>query len=348
MIDRFNLRDDYSISRVINGCWQLSTGHSFTDLDIDDVIKGFNILVSEGFTTFDVADIYAPAEEILGRFFAQVKNKTGISPEDIQIHTKFVPDLDILETIDFKYTERIIDRSLKRLNREALDLVQFHWWDYDIDRDLEVADGLVKLMKKGKIKNIGVTNYDSKHLKKLVDGSIPIVSCQSQYSIMDRRVEKGLLDYCKENDIGMICYGTLAGGLLADRFIGKTGDINPENRSHVKYLQVIEETIGYEGYKKLLELLKEIAEKYKVQVSHVANKYILEKEGVAAAMIGVRNSKHAKDNSKIFSFELTSEEKNIIRDFLKDYKNLEGEAFELERKDGSKFKNIMKMNLNEN
>ena len=76
-----------------------------------------------------------------------------------------MPDLDLLSQVDFAYTEKIIDRSLKRLNREILDMVQFHWWDYEVPGCIETAEYLVRLKEKGKIRNISVTNFDTRHLK---------------------------------------------------------------------------------------------------------------------------------------------------------------------------------------
>ncbi|WP_446915413.1 aldo/keto reductase, partial [Klebsiella pneumoniae] len=82
----------------------------------------------------------------------------------IRVHTKFVPDLDRLATIDRAYVERVIDTSLKRLRTEQLDLVQFHWWDYAVPRWQETADWLLELKKAGKIRNLGGTNFDTGHL----------------------------------------------------------------------------------------------------------------------------------------------------------------------------------------
>lgn len=346
MVEKHELADGYQISRVINGCWQLSEGHSLTlKLDLADVMKAFHELVAKGFTTFDCADIYVGAEEFLGEFVKELK--AGQSQYDIQIHTKYVPDISLLSTVDFNYTEKIIDRSLARLNRDVLDLVQFHWWDYAVPGCVETAGFLQRLKEKGKIRHLAVTNFDQQHLAEIVDAGIKIVSCQTQYSVFDRRPEKGLLDYCRRNNIAQICYGTLSGGLLAEKWIGQPSAI-PETRSQVKYLQVIEETLGWDGYQKLLRLLKKIAEKHQVEIAHVATKYIMNQPGVAATIIGTRSSRHVQSNERIFSFELEPADLTEIRSFLENYPNLDGEPFELERTPDSKFRNIMKMNLNEN
>ena len=346
-MERYTLAEDYSISRVINGCWQLSEGHNLKgNNDVKDVLKAFHMQVERGFTTFDCADIYTGTEELLGHFLKELKGASVGSPHDIQIHTKYVPDINLLDKVDFNYTEKIIDRSLKRQGRDTLDLVQFHWWDYAVPGYLETAHDLLRLKEKGKIRHIGLTNFDTAHVKEIVDAGIPIVSCQNQYSVFDRRVEKEFLAYCLEQGIALLCYGTLSGGLLAEKWINHT-NIDPDNRSQVKYLQVIEETLGYAGFQELLLLLQKIGKKHGASITHVATKYILDQPGVGASIIGIRNSRHVESNAAIGTFELELADINAIQTFLAPFSNLEGEPFELERTDGSKFKNIMKMNLNE-
>ncbi|MDR2505308.1 MAG: aldo/keto reductase [Oscillospiraceae bacterium] len=346
MVERFELTPGYSISRVINGCWQLSAGHSLkNDLDKKDVMRALHTLAESGFTTFDCADIYTGVEEFLGEFGRELKSG-GVSPSDIQIHTKYVPDINLLSEVDYAYTEKIIDRSLTRLGRDVLDLVQFHWWDYDVQGCLETAGYLSKLRDKGKIRNIGVTNFDTAHFAELIEAGIPVVSFQSQYSVFDRRPEKKLLDYCKSRNVPLLCYGTISGGFLAEKWIGKAS-ADLETRSQVKYLQVIEDTLGWDGYQELLMLLDKTARKHDVQIAHVAAKYILSQHGVGAAIIGVRNSKHAESNARIFSFNLDEAEIKQIKDFLDNYEIVDGEPFEQERTVGSKYRSIMKMNLNE-
>ncbi len=347
MTEKIELTDGYKINRVINGCWQLSEGHTIkNDLDFGDVMRAFHMLAERGFTTFDCGDIYTGVEEFLGKFVLELKNGSGVSPADIQIHTKYVPDLDMLDKVDFQYTEKIIDRSLKRLNRDVLDMVQFHWWDYDVPGCVETAGYLCRLKEKGKIRNISVTNFDTAHLAELVDAGIPVVTSQTQYSVFDRRPEKGYLYYLKQHHIPMLCYGTLSGGFLAERWIGKKME-EPETRSQVKYMQVIEDSLGWDGYQQLLLILKEIADKYGVGISQVASRYILSQEGVGAAIIGVRNSRHVEANMGIFSFELSEEDIQRIRSFLKQYPTVEGEPFQQERTVGSKYRSIMWMNLSE-
>ena len=114
------------MNKIIRGCWQLATGHSDSSISINPILDA----VEHGFTTFDCADIYLGVESLLGDVIKIV------GKDKISIHTKFVPDLDILQSIDKQYIESIIDRSLKRLQIDTLDLVQFHWWNLDIKKYL--------------------------------------------------------------------------------------------------------------------------------------------------------------------------------------------------------------------
>ena len=331
MEKKASFKNGYTFSRVINGCWQLSAEHCLMGkLDYDDAVRAFHLLVEEGLTTFDCADIYTGAEELLGRFVRELKESGNYREEDIQIHTKFVPDKNVLPVINMEYTEGIVDRSLKRMHREALDLVQFHWWDYSVPGMLETAFDLVKLQEKGKIRNIGMCNMDTEALKLFVEAGIPVVSNQAQYSLFDRRPERTLLDYSEEHGIYTFAYGTLAGGFLAERYMGKAYEA-PETRSQVKYMQIIEDSLGWDGMQELLPVLGEIASGHNVTIPNVAVQYILRQKSVGAVMVGTRNSRHVESNLRTLSFDLTNEEMDRIRRLIGTYPTPEGECYELER-----------------
>ena len=167
---RTELRPGYSISRIINGGWQLSAGHGRAQIDKEAFFDDMLCLVEAGFTSFDCADIYTGVEELLGGFVQEYRRRTGDTElRNLQIHTKFVPDSDMLPNITKAYVAGVIDRSLKRLCVERLDLVQFHWWDYEIRRYIDAAGWLLDLQHEGKIRHLGVTNFDVEHLRHIVD-----------------------------------------------------------------------------------------------------------------------------------------------------------------------------------
>ena len=210
-VPRIELAPGYSISKILKGGWQLAGGHG--PIDRKSAIEDMPIFVQTGITTFDFGDIYTGVEELIGEFIRQHGAK------DVQLHTKYVPDLDTLPSVDRPYTERVIDRSLSRLGIDTLDLVQFHWWDYSVPRYIDVAQHLVDLQRSGKIRNIGVTNFDVPRLKELVEAGIPIVTNQVQYSVLDQRPEHGMVEFCQQQGIKLLCYGTVAGGFFSQIYL---------------------------------------------------------------------------------------------------------------------------------
>lgn len=128
-VERHELAPGYEISRLLRGGWQLAGGHG--PVDRARAIEDMVVFVDRGVTTFDCADIYTGAEEMIGEFRAKLERERGAEAlRSLKVHTKFVPDWDRLPTLDRSYVEDIIDRSLRRLKTERLDLVQFHWWNY--------------------------------------------------------------------------------------------------------------------------------------------------------------------------------------------------------------------------
>ena len=146
-MDRISILPDYDIPRIICGGWQLSTGHALKQaLDMADAKRAFETLLEHGFNTFDGADIYTGVEDFYGRI---IRERRALGLSIPQIHTKFVPDLKDLEHVDYGYVERIILRSLDRLGLDRLDMVQFHWWDYEKRGMIDTARHLARLQAAG-------------------------------------------------------------------------------------------------------------------------------------------------------------------------------------------------------
>lgn len=346
-IERIDLAKNYSISRILKGGWQLAGGHGSIDRQsaIEDMFK----FVEAGITTFDFGDIYTGVEEMVGDFLREYKKRFGIGRvSDIQLHTKFVPDLEVLTIVDRDYVQRGIDRSLQRLGVDRLDLVQFHWWNYDVPCYVETALHLVEMQRAGKIRNIGITNFDVPRLKQLVDAGVPVVSNQVQYSVVDERPEHGMVEFCQQHDIKLLCYGTVAGGFLSERYLGVPEPQEPlENRSLTKYKLIIDDFGGWAIFQQVLTTLARIAQKHSVSMTNVATKYILDKPQIAGVIIGARNTSHLQDNLKTFGFDLDQEDRSLLQAVASKSGDLAGDTYTLEREKGGKHASIMKYNLNE-
>jgi aryl-alcohol dehydrogenase-like predicted oxidoreductase len=341
VIPRFRLTPHYEISRVIKGGWQLAGDHG--PVDPGSVDRDMAAFVEAGITTFDCADIYTGVEAKIGAFRSRHPALAARS----QVHTKFVPDLNELEQVDDAYVERIIDRSLRRLHADRLDLVQFHWWDYSVPRYVETAMALERLRIKGKIAHIGVTNIDVPRLMELLAAGVPVVSHQLQYSLLDARARNGMLQACQARGIGLLCYGTVAGGFLSDRWLGQAEPLNGfTNRSLIKYKLIIDDFGGWDLFQELLRALRAVADEHACDIATVASRVMLQREGVAAVIVGATNASHLNANARIGAVELDSADLAAIDAVAQRHVGPEGDVFTLERDRQGRHGRIMKYDLN--
>lgn len=321
---RFQLTPDLQICRILNGMWQVSGAHG--KIDRDRAIAAMFDYTDAGFSTWDLADHYGPAEDFIGEFRRQWATRR--SPETLgQIHafTKWVPRPTAMTR---EIVEKNIDISRRRMGVEALDLLQFHWWDYRHRAYLDALDYLAELQAEGKIKHLALTNFDTEHLKELSDRGLKIVSNQVQFSIVDRRPERQMVELCRERGIHLLAYGTLCGGLLSERYLGEDeprwGRLNTASLG--KYKQMVDVWGNWSLFQQLLQVLKEIADKHGVKIANVAVRYVLDKPAVAGAIVGARLgvSEHIEDNAKTFGFDLDGEDRDRIDEFATRSRDLWG------------------------
>src|SRR6187402_827769 len=196
----FELSPGYTISRVIRGGWQLAGGHGTIDRGqaVTDLIAAFDA----GIHTYDCADIYTGVEELIGAARLRLRDERGAEvAAGMKVHTKLVPDLEKLGQMNRDYIRGIVEQSLRRLQTERLDLVQFHWWDYSLDGYLDAMGWLSELHDEGKVRNVGSTNFDTPHVAAILKAGIPLVSQQLQYSVLDQRPANGLAALAAKNDV---------------------------------------------------------------------------------------------------------------------------------------------------
>ncbi|MBR8835790.1 MAG: aldo/keto reductase [Stigonema ocellatum SAG 48.90 = DSM 106950] len=309
---RLQFTSDLNICRILNGMWQVSGGHG--RINPPTAIQSMFNYMDAGFTTWDLADHYGPAEDLIGEFRRQVIATRGEEAlSNIQAFTKWVPRPGKMTK---NLVEENINISLKRMDVPSLDLMQFHWWEYQDKNYLDALKFMAELQTEGKIKHLALTNFDTERLRIITDASIKIVSNQVQFSLVDRRPEVNMVQFCQQHDIKLFTYGTVCGGLLSEKYLGK-----PEPRgselttvSLRKYKNMIDGWGGWHLFQELLSTLKEIAEKHNVSIPNVAVRYILDKPTVAGVIVGARLgvSEHIEDNARVFKFTLDAEDLNQI------------------------------------
>ena len=347
-VETTELRPGHVMSRVIKGGWQLAGDHG--PVDRAQAIADMEAFVEAGITTFDCADIYTGVEEMIGAFIADLRKRRGAEFADrVVVHTKLVPDLTRLEELTHAEVEAIVDRSLQRLGLERLPLVQFFWWDLTKGAPLKSLEVLKTLQDKGKIANLGVNNWDVTQIAPFVEAGFDIAAAQVQYSVLDRRPAGTLVPWGQTNGVQLLCYGTLAGGFLTDAWLGRPDPgFAFENRSLVKYRLIIDEFGSWELFQSLLQTLKAIGDKHGVSLASVATRVVLDRPGVAGAMVGARYARHLPQTLQTFAFALDAEDHATLNAVLDQADGPKGDVYSLERDRSGRHGRIMKYNLNTN
>ncbi len=319
---RLQFTPDLNICRLLNGMWQVSGAHG--RIDPKNAIASMFDYMDAGFTTWDLADHYGPAEDFIGEFRRQLVATRGQEAlSNLQAFTKWVPRPARMTK---QLVEKNIDISLHRMGVEALDLMQFHWWEYRDKNYLDALKYMAELQDQGKIKHLALTNFDTEHLKIITQSGIRIVSNQVQFSLIDRRPEVKMVQFCTDHDIKLFTYGTLCGGLLSQKYLGQPEPRGGElsTASLRKYKNMVDAWGGWSLFQELLSVLNQIATKHGVSISNVAVRYILEKPVVAGVIVGARLSvsEHRSDNARVFDFTLDTEDDDQISAVLGKSRNL--------------------------
>ena len=339
------LPNGYTIPRIIKGGWQLAGGHG--SIDRAHAIADMMAFAEAGITTFDCADIYTGVEELIGEFLRTWQAAHGEHAPVIRVHTKCVPDRDALAAITRRDIERLIDRSLTRLGVETLDLVQLHWWDYDVLGAIDTALHLAALRDAGKIQHIGLTNFDTAHVRAIIDAGVPVTSHQVQCSLLDRRALGDMATFCAEHGIALLTYGALAGGFFHERWLGAPDPTEPlENRSLTKYRLIIEEFGGWNAFQRLLDTLAVIARSHECTIGTIAIRAMLDEAAVTAAIVGARNVGHLPATLQALQITLTVDERAALLAHVNAAAGPQGDVYALEREKGGRHASIMKYNLN--
>eukprot|EP01125_Pyxidicula_operculata_P022843 TRINITY_DN9617_c0_g1_i1.p1 TRINITY_DN9617_c0_g1~~TRINITY_DN9617_c0_g1_i1.p1 ORF type:complete len:336 (-),score=57.64 TRINITY_DN9617_c0_g1_i1:13-1020(-) len=319
------LAPGYYICPLINGLWQTAGGHG--EINIQNARVAMKELFDAGFTTFDGADHYGPAELLMGDLY---ENLSEEGKKKTQLFTKWCPSpMPMTQNV----VDSAINRSLKRMKTTCLDMLQFHWWDYSDKEYITALTHMKNMQQNGpKIKYLSLTNFNTEYLQKIIDAGIKITSNQVSYSIIDWRPELLMVPLCQKHDIKLLTYGTLLGGLLSEKYLNSKEPRGPElNTSSLKkYKRFVDSWGPWSLFQQLLNLLDKIAKNHKVSIANVAVKYILDKPMVGGVIIGCRlgitSTQHIENNKMVFSFDLTPEETQSITELSRKGRVLGGDC----------------------
>ena len=340
MIDRIDIAPGYDISRLLKGGWHLAGGHG--GVDARQAVDDMRAFVEAGITSFDCADHYTGVEQLIGDFRAAHPDLA----RKLQVHTKYVPDLGSLATLQRADIVAIIDRSLQRLGVETLDLVQFFWWDWAVKGAVEASMVLGDLQRQGKIRLLGVTNFNTDQLTELLDAGVAYTVNQIQYSLVDRRPDYRMRRFCQERGIAILTYGHLLGGFFSADWLGQPEPHDFTNRSLIKYKLIIDDFGGWALFQRLLRTMAEIGARHGVGIGEVALRWTLDRPGVAGCIVGATSTRHLAANARVFDFALSEADLAALAVVTDERSGPAGDCYQLENDRTGRHGRIMRYNQN--
>lgn len=292
-------RSNIDFTVLTFGCWQAG-GSQWDNTNDDDSLDAMRAAYESGITSYDTAEAYGGghSEEILGKFIKE------IGRDKISVATK------VGGTLSADVITKACDKSLSRLGIERIDLYQIHWpsgtWGGDKAPLEESISAMVKLQKEGKIGAIGVSNF----AKELIEEALQygrVDSLQPPYSLFFQPyVANGTIDFCIQQEIGVIPYSPLAQGLVTGKFNLENRPTDNRSGNHLfkdpVYGLAIEAT----------NQLKSIAEKYEANTAQIALAWLIAQPGVTSPIVGARNARQINDTAQAASIQLKQEDIEAI------------------------------------
>ncbi|MGN6370138.1 MAG: aldo/keto reductase [Phycisphaerae bacterium] len=315
-------KSELKVSPIIFGAWAIG-GWMWGGTDEKEAIEAIHASIDAGVNTIDTAAIYGmgQSEEIVGKAIAGKREKVVIAtkcgmrwntPEGTEPWNTRMPtgkDVVVMKNGKADSIAYECEQSLKRLKVDVIDLYQVHWPDVSTPVE-ETVGALEKLRKEGKVRAIGVSNYDVEWLERAVKAG-PVASNQPPYSLITRKIEKpgASLPWCREHGVGVIIYSPLERGLLA-------GAVPPERKFPEGDHRATHRYFTVENRKRILAALEEIrpiAEKHGASFAQTVINWTIQEPGITAALVGARNAEQATHNARALGFRLSDEERATIR-----------------------------------
>jgi len=320
-VPRIDLAPGLSVSRVLTGLWQLADmERDGRTIDLERTADAMQPYVDAGLTTFDMADHYGSAELVAGIFRSRQSGS-------IQCLTKWVPKPGRVSKAEVRAA---VERALGRLRTGSIDLLQYHAWNYADPGWLETLYDLQDLKREGLIRELGLTNVDTAHLRMVRMSGIEVVSNQVSFSLLDQRAAAGLAPYCEASGVRLLAYGTVAGGWLTEKWLGQP---EPDwettgTWSMMKYGRFLRVAGGWDALQRVLAAAKAVADRHGVSIANIATRYILDHPGVAGVIVGARLGEraHVDDTLRLFSFSLSDADRAEMRGALATLRPIPGDC----------------------
>jgi aryl-alcohol dehydrogenase-like predicted oxidoreductase len=305
---------DLHITPIGFGAWAIGGSgweHAWGAQDDDESVAAIREAMDNGINWIDTAAVYGlgHSEEVVARALEGMGNRPYVFTKCSQVWDE---QRKIGHSLKADSIRRECEASLRRLKVEAIDLYQIHWPMPDEDIEEGWAT-MARLKAEGKVRNIGVSNFDVGQMQRALDFA-PITSLQPRYSLLHREVEREILPFAEEQNIGVIAYSPMASGLL-------TGTMT---RERIKQLPADDWRKSNADFQepllsrnlRLVRLLRAIGNHHGRAPGEVAVAWVLENPAVTAAIVGARRPGQMKEIAAAAGFWLSPSELAEISAFF--------------------------------
>jgi len=305
---------DLKITAIGIGAWAMGGGQwafSWGTQDDNASIAAIHAALDAGVNWIDTAAVYGlgHSEEVVGRALKGRSQRPYIFTKCSRVWNE---KGEIGYSLKSTSIRKELEASLRRLNVGVIDLYQIHWPQPDPDIE-EGWRTLAELQKEGKVRHIGVSNFNVDQMKR-AETFAPITSLQPNYNIVTRDIEKAVLPYCREHNIGVIVYSPMKSGLLTGKMTRERiaslppDDFRPRTISFQEPL--LSRNLG------LVEVLRAIGDRHGRTPGEVAIAWTLRDPIITGAIVGMRSPEQAKQMVRSAEFQLGSDEIAEIENYM--------------------------------
>jgi aryl-alcohol dehydrogenase-like predicted oxidoreductase len=303
-------RSDLEVSRICFGTWQF--GGDWGSLDEQENVDAMHRALELGINFFDTAQAYGfgASEQLVQK---AIGDSLRSQRDEIVLATKGglrMTDEGLQRDSSPEFLRQGVEDSLGHLGVDHIDLFQIHWPDHDTPFE-ETAGALSELVKEGKIRHVGVSNFSAEEMSGL-EGGIAVETNQPPFHLFRRDIEADDLPYCREHDVGVLVYGPLAHGLLSGKFDRDTELDDDDWRAS-------SDLFSGENYERNLEVVKELgrfAEERGHTIAQLAVAWTLAQPGVHVAIVGARRPDHIEGTAPAADIELADEDLERIESIM--------------------------------
>jgi aryl-alcohol dehydrogenase-like predicted oxidoreductase len=305
---------DLHLTPIGFGAWAIGGGNwefAWGPQDDNESIEAIHRALELGVNWIDTAAIYGlgHSEEVVGRALKTTSHKPYVFTK---CSMRWQSDRSIYRSLKGKSLEEELHASLRRLGRDTIDLYQVHWPSPE-DEIEEGWETLAKFKAQGKVRWIGVSNFNVEQLK-LAQKIAPITSLQPPYSMLRRAIEEEILPLAQANNIGVINYSPMVSGLLTGKMTAERIAQLPQDDWRRRAIEFKEPRLSRNL--RLVELLGEIGKAHDVEPGVVAVAWTLHHPAITAAIVGGRSARQVEGIAPALHIRLTDDEYKRINAFL--------------------------------